>query len=95
MYCHHLSISFAQPALIFWTDGVFSPHLHIYKTSLVAQTVKRLSTMQETWVPSLDREDPLEKELTIHSSILAWRIPWTKEPGGYGSWGHKTSDMTE
>ena len=56
MYCQHLSISFAQPALIFWTDGVFSPHLHIYKTSLVAQTVKRLSTMQETWVPSLVRE---------------------------------------
>ena len=71
MYCHHLSISFAQPALIFWTDGVFSPHLHIYKTSLVAQTVKRLSTMQETWVPSLDREDPLEKEMAIRSSTIA------------------------
>ena len=48
--------------------------------SLVAQTVKRLPEMQETWVPSLGREDPLEKEMATHSSILAWRIPWTEEP---------------
>ena len=51
-------------------------------TSLVAQTVKRLPTMRETWVQSLGREDPLEKEMATHSSILAWRIPWTEEPGG-------------
>ena len=50
-------------------------------TSLVAQTVKRLSTMQETRVRSLGREDPLEKEMATHSSILAWKIPWTVEPG--------------
>ena len=43
--------------------------------------VKRLSTMRETWVPSLSQEDPLEKEMAIHSSILAWEIPWTEEPG--------------
>ena len=48
--------------------------------SLVAQTVKRLSTMQETWVWSLGREDPLEKEMAIHSSTIAWKIPWTDEP---------------
>ena len=43
--------------------------------------VKNLPTMQETWVRSLGREDPLEKEMATHSSILAWRIPWTEEPG--------------
>ena len=43
--------------------------------------VKRLSTMQETWVRSLGREDPLEKEMAIHSSTIAWKIPWTEEPG--------------
>ena len=50
--------------------------------SLVAQTVKRLPTMRETWVQSLGWEDPLEKEMATHSSIHAWKIPWTKEPGG-------------
>ena len=49
--------------------------------SLVAQTVKILPTMQETQVLSLGQEDPLEKEIATHSSILAWRIPWTEEPG--------------
>ena len=48
--------------------------------SLVAQRVKRLPTRQETWVQSLGREDFLEKEMTTHSSILAWKIPWTDEP---------------
>ena len=47
----------------------------------MAQTVKRLSTMQETWVQSLGREDPLEKEMAIHSSTIARKIPWTEEPG--------------
>ena len=49
--------------------------------SLVAQTVKRLYTMQETRVQSLGQEDPLEKEMATHSSTLAWKIPWTEEPG--------------
>ena len=49
--------------------------------SLVAQRLKRLPAMQETWVWSLGREDPLEKEMATHSSILAWRIPWTEELG--------------
>ena len=43
--------------------------------------------MQETWVPSLVWEDPLEKGMATHSSILVWGIPWTEEPGGYSSWG--------
>jgi len=45
-------------------------------------TVKNLPAMQETWVQSLGQEDPLEKGMATHSSILAWRIPWTEEPGG-------------
>ena len=53
--------------------------------SLVAQTVKSLPTMRETWVRFLGREDPLEKEMAAHSSILAWEIPLTKEPGGLQS----------
>ena len=54
---------------------------------LVAQMVKHLSTMQETWVRSLGREDPLEKEMAIHSSTTAWKIPWTEEPGRLQSTG--------
>ena len=53
--------------------------------SLVAQTIKNLPTMQETRVPSLGQEDPLEKGMATHCSILAWRIPWTEEPGGQQS----------
>ena len=49
---------------------------------LVAQRLKHLPAMWETWVQSLGREDPLEKEMATHSSILAWRTPWTEEPGG-------------
>ena len=61
-------------------------------TSLVAQTVKRLSTMQETWVQSLGWEDPQEKETAIHSSTIAWKIPWTEEPGRLQSMGsHRAS----
>ena len=47
----------------------------------MAQMVKKLLALQETWVRSLGQEDPLEKEMATHSSILAWRIPWTEEPG--------------
>ena len=57
------------------------------QTSLVAQTVKRLSTRQEIRVQSLGREDPLEKEMAIHSSTIAWKIPWTEEPGRLPSTG--------
>ena len=59
----------------------------------VAQTVKNLPVTQETWVRSLAREDPLEKGIATHSSILAWRIPWTEDPGSYSPWGHKELDM--
>ena len=50
--------------------------------SLVAQRVKRLSAMQETWIRSLGGEDPLEKKMATHSSILAWKTPWMENPGG-------------
>ena len=49
--------------------------------------IKNLPAMQETWVQSLGQEDPLEKEMATHSSILAWKIPWTEEPGGLQSIG--------
>ena len=54
----------------------------LIRTSLVAQSVKNLPAMQETWVQSLGQEDPLEEGMATHSSILAWRIPWREEPGG-------------
>ena len=73
------TVSLMSPAL---AGGFFTTW-----ASLVAQMVKCLPTMQETQVQSLGREDPLEKEMAIHSSILAWRIPWTEEPGGLQSMG--------
>ena len=57
------------------------------KTSLLAQMVKHLSAMRETWVQPLGQEDPLEKEMAIHSSTIAWKIPWTEEPGRLQSMG--------
>ena len=50
--------------------------------------------MQETWVQSLDQEDPLEKEMATHSSIIACKVPWLGEPGRLHPWGHKESDVT-
>ena len=59
----------------------------------VAHMVKNLPAVQEPWVWSLGWEDPLERGMATHSSILAWRIPWTEEPGGlYSPWGLKESD---
>ena len=63
--------------------------------SLMAQRLKRLPAMRETWVRSLGWEDPLEKEMATYSSILAWRIPWTEELGGLQPTGHKELDTTE
>ena len=64
----------------------------------MAQMIKRLPTMWVTRVQSLSREDPLEKEMATHSSILAWKIPWTEGQRslvGYSPWGRKELDMTE
>ena len=62
---------------------------------LVAQTVKNLPANAGELGSIPDREDPLEKEMTTHSSTLAWKIPWTEEPGRLQFMGHKESDMTE
>ena len=61
----------------------------------VAQKVKNLPSMQETWVLSLGSEDLLEKGMATHSSILAWRIPWTEELAGYRPWGCNSQGRTE
>ena len=57
--------------------------------------VEHLPAMQETWVLSLSQEDPLEKEMATHSSIIAWKIPWMEEPGSYSPWGCQELDRTE
>ena len=61
----------------------------------MAQTVKHLPTVWETRLQSLGWEDPLEKAMATHSSILAWKIPWTEEPGRLGPWGCKELDTTQ
>ena len=66
----------------------------VYTASLVTQSVKNLPAMQETWVWFLDGEDPLEKEMATHFSILAWEIPQTEEPGRLQSMGSQELDMT-
>ena len=72
----------------FWKDLKVSP-VSFCNASLVAPTLKHLTAMQETWVRFLGREDPLEKEMATHSSTLAWKIPWTEEPGRLQSMGSK------
>ena len=67
----------------------------IFEASLVAQMVKSLRAMQETCIQSLGWEDPLEKGMATHSSILAWRIPWAEEPGGLQSTGSRSVRQTE
>ena len=73
----------------FWSFGLYFPK------SLVAQRVKHLLALWETWVQSLGREDTLEKKMATHSSILAWKIPWTEKPCRLQSMGCKESDTTE
>ena len=62
--------------------GYYCPMAMMIRASLVAQMVKNLPAMWETWVGSLVWEDPLEEGMATHSSILAWRTPWMEEPGG-------------
>ena len=69
--------------------------LTLKSASLVAQLVKDLPAVQETQVQSLGREDPLQRGIATHSSVLAWRIPWTEEPSGLQSMGLKELDTTE
>ena len=88
------SLRSGDKRLLTWTLSCKTCY-HLVYDSLVAQTVKSLPVMQETWVRSLGQEDPLEKEMATHSSILAWEIPWMEELGWQQSMGHKESDMTE
>ena len=78
--------------------SLISQKIYFVKTctraSLVAKLVKNLPAKQETQVQSLGQEDSLEKEMVTHSSILAWSIPWTEEPGRLQSMGLQESDMT-
>ena len=71
--------------------NLYNPSLNPGQASLVAQLVTNLPAMQETQFQSLGQEDPLEKEMAIHSSILAWRIPWTEDPVGLQSMGSQKS----
>ena len=75
-------------------EGIGYP-LQYSWVSLVAPMVKNPPAIWDSWVQSLGWEDPLEKEMATHSSILAWSIPWTEEPGGLQSTGCQESDMTE
>ena len=65
------------------------------RASFIAQSAKNLPAVQETWVQILGQEDPLEKEMATHSSILTWRIPWAEEPSRLQSMGSQESDMTQ
>ena len=87
-------LSISSPHYIFKPD-LNVPFFFLW-ASLVAQRLKHLPAKWETWVQSLGWEDPLEKEMATHSSILAWRIPWIEEPGGLQSAGSVAeSDTTE
>ena len=93
----HMNFSFldvvkGQYQIEYWSLGwhsFYTRHvlLMVHSFPCVAQAIKNLSAMQNIWVQSLGWEDPLEKEMATHSSILAWRIPWTEEPGGLQSIG--------
>ena len=74
---------------------MLKPTLQTSTLPLVAQTEKNPPAMGETWIRSLCQENSLEKEMAIHPSILAWRIPWTEELGGLQSLGLQESDVTE
>ena len=82
---------------MYWDRHVMSQISHFLKpwASLMAQMVKNPPAMWETWIQSLDGKDPLEEGMATHSSILAWRSPWTEEPVGYSPWVRKESNTTE
>ena len=75
----------AEPRVEEWENN-----LSVGETEMVAQSVKNPPAMQETWVQSLGQEDPLEKEMATHFTLLAWEIPWIEESGGYSPWSCKS-----
>ena len=74
-------------------QGLYCHLAYLTYSLLVAQTMKCLPAMQETWVWSLGQEDPLEKEMATHSSTLAWKIPWAEEPGRWQSMGSQRVEL--
>ena len=93
----NMCFSFIQflPTWLFPFGPLFGKDCTTHWASLVVQRLKCLPAIWETWVRSLGQEDPLEKEMATHTSILAWRIPWTEELGGLQPTGHKELDTTE
>ena len=73
---------FNQNSVLVFNGPLRLGHSNVYKVVLLPWWLRGLPPMRETWVRSLGQEDPLEKEMATHSSILAWRISWTEEPGG-------------
>ena len=92
MYLNKISIIPQKQISI--NDQQIFRFLMVYKDFPGSSTVKNLPAVQETWVRSLGREDPLEKETATHPSILAWKIPWTEVPGSLQSMGSQESDRT-
>ena len=86
LMCLHLLVSVSFTDAVSNTNMIKQHSIGIL-TSLVAQMVKKLPALQQTWFRSLGQKDPLEEGMATHSSILAWRIPWTEEPGGLQSRG--------
>ena len=85
---HQTQYSLESHTVLMESNGdVVTALVEYTRASLVAQRVKRLPAMQETWVRSLGQEDPLKKEMATHSSTLAWKIPWTEKPGRLQSMG--------
>ena len=85
---------------VIWAGPVHSQvfqnsYTEILNPSVMAQMVKNRPAVEETWVQSLGRKDPLEKEMATHSNILAWGIPWIEEPSGLESMGCRESDTTD
>ena len=95
LICQLLCFQIFSPTLRVVFSSCLQSPLLCKGASLVSQMVKRLPTTQKTRVRSLGWEDPLEKEMATHSSILAWKIPWTEEPGRLQFMGCKESDTTE
>ena len=93
--CIHTHSSLGFPGYITYMGGCVYTHTHTRRwTSLVAQSAENLPAVQKTQVQSLGQEDPLQKGITTHSSIFAWRIPRREEPGGLHSRDCKESDTT-
>ena len=84
-----------EEKIVLKDSELFAQMLISHRASLMAQMVKNLAAMRKTWAGSLGWEDPLEKGMVTHSSILAWRIPWTEEPGRLQSTGSQRVGHTE